>query len=238
MKIGMISFGDENVEEWKSVSLPLKERYCRLHGYDFLPSHQRLDDRPVGWTKVLLMLRHLSEYDWLYWSDVDSVIMQPHRKLDEFIEHSRDLTFCVAGIHGVLNSGEFFVKNSVWARNYLETVYGQEFLVNNKKGKPKTLAHWWKRKRCGCIGCRKFQYDQKGFVHVTSTLSTQEREEHIALRRPEEPDYFNGYGENYHEGIFIQHFPGSFKNLDNFHQAARTADERLTSLELKWKENR
>lgn len=230
MKAALVTFGDENVREWTRVSFPLKERYCRLHGYGFHSAGERLDDRPAGWSKIPLLLRHLADYELLYWSDADSVIMQPAVRLEEPADPKAELTFSIAGLHGTLNSGEFFVRNSPWARDFLETVYAQEFLVNNERGRPKTPGHWLRRKLCGCVGCRKFQYDQKAFTHVVHHLDPAERESRLAFYPPEHPLYFNGYGEHYREGVFVRHFPGSHKNHTAFQAAAAEAERRLEAL--------
>lgn len=230
MRIALVTYGDENVAEWKTVSFPLKEAYCKLHGYDFVSRHERLDDRPAGWTKIPLILERLPNYDWVYWSDADSLILQPRMELQHFIAEEKDLVFCIAGLHGTINSGEFFVRNTPWARGFLERVYAQAFLVNDGKGRPKTIRDWLKRRLCGCVGCRKFRFDQKGFVHAMGRLSPGELEEHFTLYPPGHQLYFNGYGDNYTEGCFVKHFPGSFKNLERFRADALIAEERLNAL--------
>ena len=232
MRIALVTFGDAGVQEWRKFSFPLKERYCALHGYGFIAARERLDDRPAGWTKIpLLLLKNLPDYDWLYWSDADSLVMQPQLKLERFIAAGADFVFCIAGLHGTINSGEFFVKNTPWAADFLKTVYGQTFLVNDERGRPRTLGDRLKRLFCGCVGCRKFRFDQKGFVHVMTRLSPDELADRFIIYPPGHPLYFNGYGDDYAPGCFVEHFPGSHKDLTLFRAEAEVARGRLETLE-------
>lgn len=225
MKIAVVTLGDENVKHWNEMSFPNKDRYCQRHGYDFISIDHLLDDRPPGWSKILLLLQHLDDYDYLFWSDTDSLIVESQVRLEELFSPEFDLVFCMGGEQGelwTLNSGEFFVKNTEWSKNFLHEVYNQEFLVNGTDtDSPKTAGDVETRLKCGCDGCIHFRYDQKGFIHVISHMSELEKAKHIAVYSPDDSRYFNGYGENYSPGCFIQHFPGDHKNYDIFVEVAK-----------------
>ena len=237
MKIAIVTLGDKKVKPWNDVSFPNKLEYCKHHGYDFISSDHLLDDRPPGWSKIPLLLQHLDDYDYLFWSDTDSLIVQPHIRLEDLLVPMPDLIFCMGGTKGkywTLNSGEFFVKNSSWARGFLNTVYAQEFLVNTPTDRgryvSKTKEDEQSRQKCGCSGCKWFKYDQKAFIHVLHHMSDSEKRDHVVCYEPDNISYFNGYGQNYKEGCFIHHFPGKYKNYRNFTIAAKSANKKLQEL--------
>tara|TARA_Y100001970_G_C14236481_1_gene862128 strand:- start:674 stop:1393 length:720 start_codon:yes stop_codon:yes gene_type:complete len=233
MKIAIVTLGDENVYDWNKISFPNKLKYCNIHGYDFITRDRLLDQRPAGWSKIVLILEYLNKYDYIFWSDTDSLVVDPERKLEDLIDKSKDIIFCMTGVKGsywTLSSGQFFVKNTDWSRKFLETVYNQTFLVNSGDGsdnKAKTEEDEMKRQNCGCDGCKWFKYDQKGFIHVTNKMDKEEKKRHIGFYEPSDSRYFNSYGENLKEQCFIRHFPGRYKNFDEFRNVSKTALQRL-----------
>jgi hypothetical protein len=106
-------------------------RYCRKHGYipvvvttdpdDEAPRAGRppvIDPgRPVAWSKFLAIQRHLPEYDYLAYIDMDAIIMDFNTPLEAFIEVSGPCSDVILteDWNGP-NTGVYIVKNTPWSR--------------------------------------------------------------------------------------------------------------------------
>jgi len=55
------------------IVTPNKERYVKLHGYDFIDASDMVNmQRPPSWSKILAVKSHLPQYDWVFWNDAVS----------------------------------------------------------------------------------------------------------------------------------------------------------------------
>jgi galactosyl transferase GMA12/MNN10 family len=89
LKIGVASIYADNDNTWndKLMERALQNRidYCSLHNYEFINANNHIDHtRPVAWSKLLLY-RVLPDYDYLVYIDMDVVIMDMSRSIEEFI---------------------------------------------------------------------------------------------------------------------------------------------------------
>ena len=51
-----------------------KQKYCALHGYDFICIRETIDpSRQHAWQKIKAIQQTLENYDWVFWSDADSI---------------------------------------------------------------------------------------------------------------------------------------------------------------------
>src|SRR5262249_24598935 len=104
---------------------------CLRHGYAFRCRTDSFDEaRPPAWSKVLFLLQELPHCDWLFWTDADSLVMNSAVPLTCFLDDAYDLGLSRDRYNG-LNTGNFFVRNTSWARAFLERVYRQEQFVHH-----------------------------------------------------------------------------------------------------------
>ena len=71
-----------------------KRKYCEMHGYDFVIADTILDlSRPISWSKILLLSKLMQEssYKWLFWTDADSLIMNPAISVEDLIDEKYNL---------------------------------------------------------------------------------------------------------------------------------------------------
>jgi len=63
-----------------------KLQYCQKHGYEFL-CHRNYEGykRPISWYKILSIMDLITEYDWVFWTDADSFIVNMDIKLEDII---------------------------------------------------------------------------------------------------------------------------------------------------------
>ena len=92
-----------------------------------------------AWTKLALIARILDKYDWVFWSDADSIILNFDVKLESFIDHAYDLIACTedprintAGPYtqsSYVNTGQFLLKNSLVAKNLIARAWNDHATI-------------------------------------------------------------------------------------------------------------
>jgi len=62
--------------------------YAKLHNYDVINANHLIDNsRPIAWSKLLAVKYYLREYDYIFYTDMDAIIMNLFQPLSLFIEH-------------------------------------------------------------------------------------------------------------------------------------------------------
>src|SRR3954470_2144063 len=91
-RIALLTLFTPEVADVGNISVYNKRTYCDLHGYDLIVERSSLDpSRPPNWSKLLAIKAHLPEYEWLFWSDHDSLIMSFAHRLEELRDNEFDL---------------------------------------------------------------------------------------------------------------------------------------------------
>lgn len=124
MKIGFVNVYDKSFEQLANLTIKNKKDYCEKHGYDFI---EYTNDAPlnkhVAFNKFKSVLQNLTYYDWIFYNDVDSLIMNYNIKIEDFIDNNYEfiITYDINGI----NSGQWLIKNTDWALNFINKVYNR-----------------------------------------------------------------------------------------------------------------
>ena len=216
MKIAVVSFACEpkneifsypsTQTEIASICFPNKSKYCDLHGYDFITTDEQMDDHAQpNWTKFLLILKHINKYDWMFWTDADSIFMRSDIKLEQFIDDSKHFVFSFGsrGKAEPINSGHFFVKNSDYAKRLLQKAYSLN------KSVPVPGAS-----------------DQIALQRILRKMPSDEKQENIKFFHQRE---FNAYEKNYKKGDFIVHMVGiNEKCVESAKKWLSLCDEKLS----------
>lgn len=102
----------------RNASLDDRQRYCERHGYSCHIFDNAVKGRAAGWYRMpaVLALLGRNEYDWIFYLDLDAVILDHSIRLEEFLDPRFDI---IIGIdrNGV-NNGVFFMRNSTWSRMF------------------------------------------------------------------------------------------------------------------------
>jgi len=128
MKILLLTFADDNMREMGDLSADNKLSYCQRHGYEFSYEQKTLevlgDGRGNGsWQKILYLIKHLPDYDWIFWSDADALILNPDIKLEKFLPGDKGIDLILArDKQPWINCGNFFIRNCEWSCNFLQLV--------------------------------------------------------------------------------------------------------------------
>jgi hypothetical protein len=134
IKFLVLSLADANFSKIAAISTPNKRAYAERYGYDFRLETELLDKgRAPSWNKILYLARYLPRYDWIFWTDADSLIMNPALSLASLVAGvGEDLIF--AKYEGRLQAGQFLIRNSPFSLDFLARVYAQLEFINH--------VHW------------------------------------------------------------------------------------------------
>ncbi|SRR5258708_7552169 len=192
MKILILTLADLNYQDVAALSEPNKRAYAELHGYDFIQETELLDPlRSPSWNKIALVSKHLPKYQWVFWTDCDSLIMNSSITLESIIEEvPPDKDFIIAGDGNGINAGEFLIGNSNWSINFLADVWEQTQFITHP---------WW---------------EQSALTYLFS-LHKANREKLALVEQHKLNSYITPYSRTYLPGDFIVHFVGMGKELWN-----------------------
>jgi hypothetical protein len=118
MKIAMVTLFTEEIADYGEIGAANKQAYAKRHGYDCFVYREKLDaNRHPAWSKLIAIGRHLPNYDWVFWSDADSLIMNAARTLESIIAGHQDKDMILTWETGAapINTGEWLIRNSPWS---------------------------------------------------------------------------------------------------------------------------
>jgi hypothetical protein len=200
MKIAIAQLYTPNYDSWSSTVTNNTKSYCDAKAYQFF--HKRIEypkDRHPAWYRIpfILDIFEKEDVDWVFWSDIDSLIMNHSIRIEDFIKGDKDLIiasqgcgeYCGEQCRHVLNTGQFFIKNTEWSIELLKLWW--EWGEKN----PKYLWDvWWDN-------------DAMNYFWKKDILdfSTKVDVEYVTSK-------FNSFYYNYIEGDFICHFSGNLSS--------------------------
>ncbi len=179
-RIALLTAYDHNQRDVAEWSIPNRRAYCARHGYDFIEETTGFPiDRAPYWGKIRFLQKHLPRYDWVFWSDNDTLIMRGDVRLEEFIDCHYDLIICHEdlgkGLYNV-NVGQMFFRNTPWSLRFLQEVWDQTQFLNDKLP------------------------EQRAMIHLIWSRDLSKQVQLVTQRR------FNSYPTNYRPGDFLIHF--------------------------------
>jgi len=115
--------------------LASKRAYAKKHGYDFHEGGEDVWDRskPIPWSKFNFILKYINDYDFLFWSDADVIILNQEQPLESqvlpLLPANKDILWTLdACAH--LNNGHLLVRGkSSWAADYFRRASEQNDLL-------------------------------------------------------------------------------------------------------------
>lgn len=122
-----------------------KVKYCEKHGYDLHEEDEIYDaSRPIPWSKIKLLQKHLPDYDYIVWLDGDTMIMNYEIKLEKFIKkYMKDGTdfMMTRDRGGLINTGVWFLKNTPFSNEILRTTWAQDQFINHRFWEQAAFTH-------------------------------------------------------------------------------------------------
>jgi len=120
--IALVTFYHSNYATLADLVLPNMRAYCERHGYSFLPQCDGYGDGPIGFQKMRYLKELLARdaFDAALVTDLDVLITNPDRRIEEFFDDSGDY-FVTKDVNGI-NNGSFIIRNTPWARGFVDFI--------------------------------------------------------------------------------------------------------------------
>jgi hypothetical protein len=115
-KLALLDCHDANFDEIGAVSDPNRVAYCERHGIDFIRyrfGQLEPPGRQPNWGKIQGLLKHLPDYDWIFYLDTDAIITNMSIDIRSMIDDRYG---------GHLSTGALFVKNCPWSYTFLQDI--------------------------------------------------------------------------------------------------------------------
>ncbi len=115
--------------ELAKITMPSYEEYCKIHGYDFKsicinPSTGRL----IGWDRFKFFLDNIDNYDYLFYVETDSMLMNQTIRLEHLIDDNYEIIVSKHSREDIdeFNTGPTLIKCSEWTRNFFTILYNNQ----------------------------------------------------------------------------------------------------------------
>jgi hypothetical protein len=135
LRIGVLTLFDEVFADIGQLAGSTKRPYAERHGYVYIEETSSLNaSRPTAWSKILAVKRHLPRFDWLFWTDADSLVTNPDVRLEAFLDTDHDLI--VSRDPAEFSTGHFLIRNCAWSQTFLAEVWAQKEFIDHP---------WWEQ---------------------------------------------------------------------------------------------
>ncbi|KAI9313966.1 galactosyl transferase GMA12/MNN10 family-domain-containing protein [Dichotomocladium elegans] len=216
-------YDDNCMEPSATLAAMNKRKYALRHGHSFVARSAEFAQqrgRKTVWGKMDAVEKVLPKYDWIFWMDMDAVIMNQEHSLFELLDDLKqrydgefegiDLIAAKPRGDPMLNAGVFFLRYSPWSMQFLRDVQG--------------VVEWYNKGP---------SYEQGAMWQM---MQLEENRPHIFLLENDDHT-FNTFPKRYQPGDFIVHFaPDKCPNeltLQGLKAAERIErGERITQLDL------
>jgi hypothetical protein len=140
-KIALLNFFDSNYPHVGAISAPNKLEYCMRHNYAYICERIPNDSgRPAAWHKLDMVRRHLPYFDWVFWNDADTLIMNMGKKLEPLCDPEYNII--TGSDDGGINTGNFLVGHSeIVTPLLIEKWWAQETFINHPLWEQKALSN-------------------------------------------------------------------------------------------------
>ena len=135
----MTLYTDE-IAEYGRLGAANKESYARRHGYEFVAYTRSFDTRrPPAYSKLAAISAHLRDHDWIFWTDADSLVMNPTTRLESIIRRGGEKDMILTWEAGAapVNTGQWLIRNSAWSAAALECIAAED--------RPNSRPHWFEQ---------------------------------------------------------------------------------------------
>ncbi|KAI9471883.1 MAG: galactosyl transferase GMA12/MNN10 family-domain-containing protein [Benjaminiella poitrasii] len=144
-------YSDSCMEPSATLSAMNKRQYALTHNYafvarsnEFAQQNVRSPKRRTVWGKIDAVQKVLPKYDWLFWMDMDAIVMNPDRTVQGILDELRvkypggprafekeiDLVIARPTRDKMINAGVFFLRNTDWAQKFLNAVQASKGWYN------------------------------------------------------------------------------------------------------------
>ncbi|CAB04382.2 Nucleotide-diphospho-sugar transferase domain-containing protein [Caenorhabditis elegans] len=126
----VIVITDDTDPENYRVALDSMECYCKIHNYDFvlaLDTGYNCTHTDKFFRRHCVVAKILSDYDAILYLDADVGVVNPERKIEEFLEDGIDITFVNRFYNWEIAAGYYLARNTEYAVGLLNDFADYEF---------------------------------------------------------------------------------------------------------------
>ena len=112
-----------------------KREYAKKHGYNLHIGGEDVWDRkrPIPWSKIQFILKYIDQYDYIFWSDADVIILNQDIRLETqvlpLLPKEKNLVWTYDAC-GHYNNGNMLIRGKTpWSKDFLERSYQQTDLI-------------------------------------------------------------------------------------------------------------
>jgi hypothetical protein len=159
-RIALATLCTRNWEEMRLLEEPNKAAYCQRHGYELIAAQDTwCSERPASWSKVLLLTQHLPQFDWIWWLDADTLIMDLSVPIAQYCDEAYDIVMA-RDLNHTISCGSFLIRNTPAALQTLYKMWEQTQFINHCWWEQMALIHlldtWACPARVKCVEQRLF----------------------------------------------------------------------------------
>jgi hypothetical protein len=143
MKICVVMYYDAAIKEYGDINYNINKMYCAKYNIPiFLSNTRTYANRPPAWEKLPLVLKYITQYDYVIWIDADAHFYNEAPNIADFINAHKGHNIIFSKDFGNkgINSGVFIVKNSKYCIDFLNKWAYDEHLYNNNSSRV-----WWEQ---------------------------------------------------------------------------------------------
>lgn len=190
-KIALVTLYDENYKDLTDITvIENKIPYCKKHNYNFHACTSGFD-WGFGFTKIqfILDLFEHYNYEWVYWSGTDTLIMNYYIKLEDIID--QDYHFIISKDCHEINADSFLIRNSQQGKEYFKFIMSQyDDYKNDCWMEQRVMIH---------------NQDKEPWKSYTKIVHQRVFNSYLYENYNRDPNKEEG---QFREGDFLLHFPG------------------------------
>ena len=118
----------EDYKRYTKYSRETTISYCKKYNFDFIEDEEVYNkDKPIPWSKLLLLLKYIDNYDYIIWIDADILIMNHDISFEDIIKKYEEYDIVCGSNERMINTGILIVKNTDFTKTFLKMVYENEY---------------------------------------------------------------------------------------------------------------
>jgi asparagine synthase (glutamine-hydrolysing) len=146
-KTCVLMFYDDAISDYGDINYKLNKKYCDKYSLDLILSHEKkYDNRHPAWERLPMILKYISEYEYLIWIDADAFFYSDAENIMDIIEKNKEASFIFSKDFEIaqdrleenINTGIFIIKNTKYSYSFIEKwAYDEDLYIKN------SYPHWW-----------------------------------------------------------------------------------------------
>lgn len=144
--IAVVTLGTESILDYSKYVFDINRSYCEKNKYTYIQYNDVIDtNRPVPWSKILAIKKHINDFDWIMWIDADAMFFNHDILIEDRIDDNYNLIIGKAcGDSWVennnpdfvnINTGCFIIKGkSAWSSELIDNIYSRVDCIDH---------NWW-----------------------------------------------------------------------------------------------